>query len=239
MSAERATGFVLRVRPLTESSLIVHWLTAEAGRLATVARGARRPKSPFRGKLDLFYEAEFSFQRRRRSDLHLLCEVMLRNPHPVLRTDLARLRGASYATQLVESLTETETPIPAICALFGELLRALTAPDPPVKVLLAFELGLLRQSGLEPNLAGSRLAPAVVSLGRRLLGAPRLADAATAIAPASAWRALRHYLQGCWTAHLGNVPRLRAKALALPTDPVSGAPELEETPESRAGDGSP
>ena len=46
---ERATGIVLRTYPLTETSLIIHWLTAELGRLATVAKGARRPKSPFRG----------------------------------------------------------------------------------------------------------------------------------------------------------------------------------------------
>ena len=48
---ERAHGVILRIRPLTESSLIVQWLTPESGRLATVAKGARRPKSAFLGKL--------------------------------------------------------------------------------------------------------------------------------------------------------------------------------------------
>jgi len=47
---ERAQGLVLRVYPLTETSLIVRWLTRELGRISTVAKGARRPKSPFRGK---------------------------------------------------------------------------------------------------------------------------------------------------------------------------------------------
>ena len=58
-TVEQATGWVLRKRLLTETSLIVHWLTAEQGRVATVAKGARRPKSPYRGKLDLFYLADF------------------------------------------------------------------------------------------------------------------------------------------------------------------------------------
>ena len=44
---ENATGIILRTRPLTETSLIVHWLTPELGRLATVAKGARRHKSLF------------------------------------------------------------------------------------------------------------------------------------------------------------------------------------------------
>ena len=69
---ERSQGIILRIRPLTESSLIVHWLAPESGRLSTVAKGAKRPKSPFRGKLDLFFAAEFSFHRSRRSDLHTL-----------------------------------------------------------------------------------------------------------------------------------------------------------------------
>ena len=79
---ETATGVVLRTRLLTETSLIVHWLTPGAGRLATVAKGALRPKSPFRGKLDLFYHADFTFSRSRRSDLHTLREVSLRETHP-------------------------------------------------------------------------------------------------------------------------------------------------------------
>ncbi|HXA44461.1 MAG TPA: recombination protein O N-terminal domain-containing protein, partial [Candidatus Angelobacter sp.] len=56
---KNATGIILRTRPLTETSLIVHWLTPDLGRLATVAKGARRPKSPFAGRLDLFYVADF------------------------------------------------------------------------------------------------------------------------------------------------------------------------------------
>src|SRR5258707_904583 len=75
---ESTSGLILRTRPLTETSLIVSWLTQDFGRIATVARGARRPKSPFAGKLDLFYLADLSFQRSRRSDLHTLREASLR-----------------------------------------------------------------------------------------------------------------------------------------------------------------
>ena len=86
--SESASGIILRTRLLTETSLIVHWLTAKSGRIATVAKGARRAKSPFLGKLDLFYEADFSFGRSRRSDLHILREVILRETHGAIRTDI-------------------------------------------------------------------------------------------------------------------------------------------------------
>src|SRR5262245_43511374 len=99
---ERTTGLILRVRPLPETSLIVHWLTQDFGRLATVAKGARRPKSPFRGKLDLYYEADLSFLRSRRSDLHTLREVVLRDPHEALRRELTYLRQAAYCAALIE-----------------------------------------------------------------------------------------------------------------------------------------
>src|SRR6266478_1776865 len=98
------TGLILRIYPLTESSLIVHWLTPDAGRIATVAKGARRPKSPFRGKLDLFYLADLSFVRSRRSELHTLREVSLREPHNFLRKDLGYLQQASYCAALVEQV---------------------------------------------------------------------------------------------------------------------------------------
>src|SRR6185436_17167761 len=110
---EKTSGLILRTRPLTETSLIVRWLTAELGRIATVAKGARRPKSPFRGKLDLFYFADFTFSRSRRSELHTLREMNLLETNPLLRRDLRYVQQASYCTALVEQATEVETPLPA------------------------------------------------------------------------------------------------------------------------------
>ena len=43
---ERSEAILTRLTKLTDTSLIVHWFTAEAGLIKTVAKGARRPKSP-------------------------------------------------------------------------------------------------------------------------------------------------------------------------------------------------
>src|ERR1043165_3565833 len=110
---ERAQGLVLRTRPFTETSLIVQWLTPEFGRLDTVAKGARRPKSSFVGKLDLFYLADFSFARSRRSELHTLREVSVKETNASLRNELDWLRQASYAATLIEQTTEMDTQLPA------------------------------------------------------------------------------------------------------------------------------
>src|SRR5471030_2935645 len=149
---ESATGLILRTRPLTEMSLIVHWLTPSLGRIATVAKGARRPKSPFAGKLDLFYLADFSFNRSRRSDLHTLREASLRETHVAIRQDIFKLRHAAYATAFIEQATETETPLPAVYELFREFLDCLCGEKTAPQIVFAFELKLLHELGLEPNL---------------------------------------------------------------------------------------
>src|SRR3954462_11702924 len=101
-AVENTSGLVLRTRRLTETSLIVQWLTPELGRIATVAKGALRPQSPFRGKLDLFYEADLSFVRSRRSELHTLREVSIRDTRKTIRQSFALLQQASYFAALVE-----------------------------------------------------------------------------------------------------------------------------------------
>lgn len=154
---EKTTGIVLRKRLLTESSLIVHWLTPNLGRIATVAKGARRSQSPFRGKLDLFYICEFSFARSRRSDLHTLREVSLQETHPALRRDLGWLEQATHAARLLEQNTETETPLPEYFHLLVGFLKYLPEHFPRSQTLLAFEMKLMRMLGLSPNLTTSNL----------------------------------------------------------------------------------
>src|SRR5271154_3974949 len=122
---ESAHGIILRTRLLTETSLIVHWLTPESGRIATVAKGARRAKSPFLGKLDLFYEADFAFARSRKTDLHTLREINLRETNKHLRDDILKLHRAAYAVALIEQVTETETPLPAVFNLLRDFLKLL------------------------------------------------------------------------------------------------------------------
>src|SRR5471030_709346 len=133
-------GIILRTRPLTETSLIIHWLTPDFGRIATVAKGARRHKSPFLGRLDLFYLADFSFSRSRNSDLHHLREVRLLETHGALREDFLKFQMAAYATAFIEQATETETPLPGIYDLSKSFLKRLCDKKPPGQVVFSLEL---------------------------------------------------------------------------------------------------
>ena len=212
LMTETATGLVLRTRPLTETSLIVQWLTPTLGRIATVAKGARRPKSPFRGKIDLFYLADLSFNRSQRSELHNLREVSLRETHAPLRGELGYLQQASYAAALIEQTTETETPIPAIFDLMSGFLAHLPAHAPAAQTLLAFELKLLEELGLKPDLEKSRLTPGA----RQIVASWERSDwpAVARIKPSAAQTTeLREFLHGYLIFHLGKFPHGRAEAL--------------------------
>jgi DNA repair protein RecO (recombination protein O) len=80
------SAILLRRTRLGDTSWIVTWLTQTAGRVKTVAKGARRPRSPFAGKLDLFFLEEISYAASRKSDLHALREVVLIEPFIGLRS---------------------------------------------------------------------------------------------------------------------------------------------------------
>jgi len=205
---ENTQGLILRTRPLTETSLIVHWLTPELGRIATVAKGARRTHSPFRGKLDLLYLADFSFSRSRRSELHTLREAVLRETHSALREELAYLQQASYCAALIEQTTETETPLPAIFKLMRGLLDHLPNQSPQPQTIFAFELKLLNELGLKPELAKSKLTPGAKQIVNALLASDWPAVSRLKLSEAQAAE-LRQFLHGFLIFHLGRIPKGR------------------------------
>jgi DNA repair protein RecO (recombination protein O) len=205
---ERTQGLILRTRPLTETSLIVNWLTPDFGRIATVAKGARRANSPFRGKLDLFFSADFSFARSRRSELHTLREVSLRATHAVLRQELALLRQASYCAALIEQTTETETPLPAVYELMLGLLDHLPKQPPRPQTIFAFELRLLNELGFQPDLTKSELTHGTKQIVKALSANDW--PAVSRLKPSEAQvTELRQFLHGFLIFHLGRIPKGR------------------------------
>ena len=209
---ENASGIILRTRPFTETSLVVHWLTADLGRLSTVAKGARRPNSPFRGKLDLFYSADFSFLRSRRSELHTLREAGLKDSRKEIREDFDLLQQASYAAALIEQATEVETPLPAVFCLMNDFLEQLKGRIVDPALIFAFELKLLHELGLEPDFAEANLSAGAKEIARSLLHKD-FAFAVRIKLTNSQLTELRQFLHGFLVFHLGKVPRSRAGVL--------------------------
>jgi len=210
---ERTTGLILRTRPLTETSLIVQWLTRDLGRLATVAKGARRSKSPFLGKLDIFYLADLSFARSRRSELHTLREISLRETHNALREELGYLQQAAYCAVLIEQTTETETPLPVIFRLMIDLLTCLPSETPQPRTIFAFEMKLLNELGMKPNLKEGKLSTGAKQILHKLSEMEWSSLCRLKLSVAQATE-IDQFLNSFLIYHLGKIPKGRTAALA-------------------------
>src|SRR5438132_9765526 len=145
---ESTAAILLRKRKFSDTSLIVSWCTESLGCVQTMAKGARRPKSPFGGKLDLFFEAEISIVLSRKSDLHTLTEVVLRNPFGGIRSKYLRTQTAAYFVELIELCTERDHREPELFALLRRAFGYLDANDPNLRVAAYFETELARITGV-------------------------------------------------------------------------------------------
>ena len=145
---ETSAAILLRKRRFSDTSLIVSWCTELFGCIQTVARGARRAKSPFAGKLDLFFEAEIQIARSRKSDLHTLTEVVLKNPFAGIRESYLRTQTAAYFVELIEVCTERDHREPELFALLRRAFGYLDTNDPNLRAIAHFEMELARIAGV-------------------------------------------------------------------------------------------
>ncbi len=145
---ESTAAILLRKRKFRETSLIVSWCTESFGCIQTVARGARRPRSPFAGKLDLFFEAEISMVRSRKSDLHTLTEVAVKNPFAGIRSNYLRTQTAAYFVELMEICTERDHREPELFDLLRRAFGYLDTNDPTPRAVAHFETELARIAGV-------------------------------------------------------------------------------------------
>ena len=152
----RADAICLVVRPWSKTSHIVEWLT-KTGRVATLVKGAVRPKSAFLGQYDLNYTCEILYYARARGDLHALRECSPLERRDGLRHDFRSLALADYFRSNVREMA----PSGPDCAIWFETLEnaldALTrrtdmSADESMRHLLAFEMRVLELSGLAPDL---------------------------------------------------------------------------------------
>ncbi len=145
---EKAAAILINRHRLTESSLIIHWCSAEGGLFKTVAKGALRPKSAFAGRLDLFVTCEVDYVRSLKSDLHALKEAHLTEPRVGIRASYLRVLTGTYFCKLVEMVVEKETPLEGIHNLLKLSLDYLQNHDPAIKLLQRFENKLCEELGL-------------------------------------------------------------------------------------------
>lgn len=147
-AVDSTRAIVLRRRPFSETSLIVSWCTESLGCIQTIAKGARRPRNVFSGRLDLFYEAEIQVARSKKSNLHTLTEVEIGNTFPGIRQDYGRTQTAAYFVELIELCTERDHHEPELFDLLRRALSFLDGNNSSSRVMAHFEKELARLAGV-------------------------------------------------------------------------------------------
>lgn len=147
-----ALGVVLKTTPLRESDLLVTLYTDVHGRVAAVARGARRSKVRFAGALSLLVLGRYQLGRRPRGDLWALegADVVREWTH--LATDVVAVAHASYVAEIVGALLPPEAPEPEALAIIVALWDSLAEGGPSPGAMRAVELALLDLAGHQPAL---------------------------------------------------------------------------------------
>jgi len=142
-------GLVLRETQSKEADKILTVLTAERGKLAVIARGARRRNSRIAAASQLLAFSELVVYERR--NWFLLDEASTITLWDNVRRDVLLLSLASYFAELAEAVTGEDVPAKETLSLLLNALYALDTLDkPPALVKAAFELKLLALSGYEP-----------------------------------------------------------------------------------------
>lgn len=145
---EQTPAILLRKTPWSETSLIIAWLTERFGSVRTVARGALRAKSPFAGRLDLFYAADISFSISSKGDLHTLREVSLKSVFDVAGAGSAGFYLASYFGELAGIAAPSMHPAPGVFDLMQRGIDFVQRAPASMKALNHFEKELCRVLGV-------------------------------------------------------------------------------------------
>jgi DNA repair protein RecO (recombination protein O) len=155
MSARGATpalaAYVMHRYDWSESSLIVELFTRELGRVVVAAKGAKRPTSQLRAVLRPFQRIQASLGRSAQgAEVHNLRAAEWAGGVPLAGGDA--LFSGFYLNELLLKLLAREDPHPLLWDAYATTLLQLGGAD-EATALRGFELRLLREIGLLPDLA--------------------------------------------------------------------------------------
>ncbi len=149
---EKDIGIVLRVVPFGETSCVTTIFTRGLGKISALAKGARRPKSPFESALDLLAISRIVLIHKSHDALDLLTEAKLERRFRSGARDLACLYAGYYVVELLRDLTSDADPHAELYDAADATLWALDHNVDAGRAVVRFELAGLRLLGHLPSL---------------------------------------------------------------------------------------
>jgi DNA repair protein RecO (recombination protein O) len=153
----KTEAIVLRSIRYGEADRILHLYSKTRGRLGAIAKGARKPKSRFGGRMEPFFRLDLVLHEGR-SDLLTVTNVATIEGYPRLRSSGPALTAGARACDAVLRLLDSAEPNPHAYNLLCRYLSMLDDPEgqpraTELEVALAFRLKLALAAGFVPELA--------------------------------------------------------------------------------------
>ncbi len=145
---DKTQAILVGRRSISESSLLVTWLSRDLGLLRTRARGALRARSAMAGRLDLFVSAEIAITPPLRGETWTLCEVDWSQPRLGLRQDYLKVLAASYLVRLLQAVVEPMASVAELHDLLSKALDYLESHPPSLRMVQRFEWRVAQDLGL-------------------------------------------------------------------------------------------
>jgi DNA repair protein RecO (recombination protein O) len=149
----KTEAIVLRSIRFGEADRILHLYSRERGRIGAVAKGVRRPKSRFGGRLEPLFRVALVLHEGR-GELSTVTSVQTVHAHATLRDSREPLARATQACEAVLRLFDSAEPnAPAYNLLCHQLALLDARPEAATRgQMLAFRLKLLLAAGFVPEL---------------------------------------------------------------------------------------
>ncbi|MFM7126992.1 MAG: DNA repair protein RecO [Actinomycetota bacterium] len=145
----RDTGIVLRTYKLGEADRIIVLLTAEHGKVRAIAKGIRKTRSKFGGRLEPLSHVTLQFHRGR--ELDVISQVETVSTTAPVFGDLDSMTEASAILEAIDQLVPDREPVPQMYRMLVGARQTLLSRPSPV-VVPAFLWRLLSAEGLRPQL---------------------------------------------------------------------------------------
>lgn len=150
MGMRHDQGIVLRTYPLGEADRIVVLLSPNHGKVRAVAKGIRKTKSRFGGRLEPFTHVDVVLYEGR--SLDTITQASVIEAHPRLRGDLDRVMAAGAMAEGVDAVAQEGEASHRAFLLLQRGLRALEDGPRHPDLVTAFLLRLADVVGVAPAL---------------------------------------------------------------------------------------
>lgn len=151
MALRHDQGIILRGFPFGEADRVVVALSPNHGKLRMVAKGIRKTKSRFGGRLEPFTHVDLVLYEGRNLDTITQAEVIDAFPH--LRRDLDRVMAAGVMVEAVDAIAQEQESSLRSFLLLLRGLRALDAAPAHPDLVTSFLLKMAEAVGVAPALA--------------------------------------------------------------------------------------